>query len=397
MRRRVVITGLGVINALGYCTSEFWHQMLFGRAEPAPYPGNIRTGSGEPLLCYPVVDFAEAGSDEVSQPRVALLGLHAAQMALADAGLHPTNPVRLDRFGIAVGSAMGAYDVLEAHQVAESELTLAESFAFSRVGAMLAHTFQAGGPNLTVSTACAASGYGISLAHEAILEGRADVMLTGGYDARTQVLAGCFHRLGALDSQGCRPFDRQRKGTVFGEGAALLVLEAADHAAARGHSHIYGEILGTGWSCDGFHVTAPEPAGTMIERSMRLALLDAGLAPHDIDCVLVHGTGTPLNDATEGQALVRLFGDHLPNLTVTATKSKVGHLGGAAAALSCATAMLMLEHGLIPPTANLVEVDERCGVVPLTGSPRQAPVRTVMINAYAFGGNNISLIVGKPR
>lgn len=394
MRQRVVITGLGIINGLGRSLPDFWHEMLHGAAKPGPLPMLVRKDQQDHVLIYPAVD---CPYEVEGQPRAAALGLYAAEMALADAGITATAGVRQDRFGICVGTGMGAYDVLELHHKMNTAPTLAESFAFSRIGSMLANKLRAHGPNMTISTACSASGYGISLSQDTIRDGQADVMLTGGCDARVDLLAGCFQRLGALDTQACRPFDRNREGTIFGEGAALLVLESAEHAAARGHDRIYGEILGVGWSCDGFHPTAPEPSGAMIERAMRLALQDADLEPDDIDCVLVHGTGTPLNDAVEGQAINRIFGNGLTNVAVTATKSKVGHLGGAAAALSGVTAALMLEHGVIPPTANLVEVDEQCGVVPVCGAPLKVPVRHVMINAYAFGGNNISLIVGKPR
>lgn len=395
-KRRVLITGLGAITPLGGEVGAYWSGLLRGQSSAAefvlPGPGTI-----DNRRYYPAAECAPARVGNAPQPRSVSLAVRAAEMAMQDAGLAPRLNLQRPRLGVAVGTAMGAYDTLESHQVENSAPTLSESFPHSRVGAAIAVRTGALGPNLVVCSACAASGYSIGLAQDAIVEDRADVMIAGGVDIHTQVLAGCFNRLGALDPEVCRPFDAGRQGTLFGEGAAMLVLESNQHAHARRARIRYGEVLGAGWSCDGYHITAPEPTGTFVEQAMRDALTAASVSAGDIDCVLVHGTGTPLNDETEGQALVRVFGERVSEIAITAIKSVTGHLGGAAGALACLTAALILCHAQVPPTANLVRRDERCGIRLVVGAPRPLAARHVLVNCYAFGGNNISLVIGRPH
>jgi 3-oxoacyl-(acyl-carrier-protein) synthase len=216
-------------------------------------------------------------------------------------------------------------------------------------------------------------------------------MLVGGSEAVSRVALACFNRLGAVDPQWCRPFDRGRKGTVMGEGAAVLVLESADHLRQRG-GRCYARAEGWGWSCDGHHATIPEPSGRAATLAVTHALADAGLGPDAIDAVLAHGTGTELNDLVESKVLAEALGPRCPTVPVCALKGKLGHSGGAAGAFQCLTACLVLAHGVLPPTGNVPELDPRCPLL-LPDRPLTGAFRHILMSSYAFGGNNVSLIV----
>jgi 3-oxoacyl-[acyl-carrier-protein] synthase II len=202
---------------------------------------------------------------------------------------------------------------------------------------------------------------------------------------------GSFDRLGAADPVRCRPFDRNRAGTMFGEGSAMIVLEAAGHARRRG-ARPYAELAGAAWSCDAHHLTAPDPSGGQIIRAMTEALADAKLDLADVACVIPHGTGTPLNDAVESQALNTMFGDRIRELPLFSLKAMIGHTSGVAGAFACLTAALMLRHRESP--ANFpIDQDPECDVWLPQGRPVPLDAPAVLINTYAFGGNNTSLVV----
>jgi 3-oxoacyl-(acyl-carrier-protein) synthase len=205
----------------------------------------------------------------------------------------------------------------------------------------------------------------------------------------------CFNRLGALDPERCRPFDAARRGTIFGEGAALMVLESESHARSRGWDRHYGVIEGTGWSCDGHHATAPEGEARQVVRAMKTALTEAEVEPEDVGCVIPHGTGTPLNDVVESRALHQALGPAAENLPVYSLKALLGHTGGAAGAFGLLTAALILDRGVIPPNMPLDEPDPECALELPAGEPLAAEPEHVLVNAYAFGGNNISVVVGR--
>jgi 3-oxoacyl-(acyl-carrier-protein) synthase len=202
--------------------------------------------------------------------------------------------------------------------------------------------------------------------------------------------------MGALDPQRCRPFARDRLGTVFGEGAAALVLESAEHASARGVSTVYARVAGAGWSCDAYHPTAPEPAGTQIARAMADALTDAGASVDQVGCVVPHGTGTELNDRIESDAITGVLGMRTPEIPLYSLKALIGHTGGAAGAMAAVAATLILHRGTVPGNVTMAEQDPGCAVwLPQAATPLAG--RYAMINAYAFGGNNISLVLDGAR
>ncbi len=388
MSDKVVVTGLGVVSPIGDTLEDYWNNLLYGRSVPQDFPyGNDRR-------FYWVEDRSFSGvalgAGEAPEGRATTFAIRATELALEDAGFVPGRHV--DGMGVSVGTAMGESDLLSLEREGGPKVNPMRT-CFFRVGAALADRFQLTGPNLSLSTACSSGGIGLSLARDALLDGRAEVMLAVGTEAFSRVAVSCLNRMGALDRL-CRPFDAERTGTVLGEGAATLVLESVGHALRRGRDRWYAEIKGYGWSCDGYHATAPEPSGRQIELSIRRALEDSSLMPDDIGCVIPHGTGTVLNDLTESEALERVFGSAVERLLVCADKSQLGHTSGAAGTFSCLTAALILDRGMVPPTANVRAVDPRCRVRLHLAEPVRAVVQNVLINSYGFGGNNISIIAG---
>lgn len=414
---RVLITGIGVVSPVGDNASEYWSNLLQAALPPSQGFKDLadRIANRYMYMC------SEAGDGGMSpQPetggRTLQLSVRAVTEALGDAGLmssttptqghaaqnahatahaHAISPtpttMRRSRAGVTVGTTMGDESLLEA---ARSRQQPRGDYPF-QVSAALAERMGLCGPNLTISNACTSGLYAIDLAAAAIRSGEADVMLAGGVESASRIVLSCFNRLGALDDGVCRPFDQGRKGTVLGEGAAFVVLESEQHLRQRmPDARAYAEYLGSGWSCDAHQPTAPEPGGVQIERALRASLTASALPPEAIDCVLPHGTGTPLNDSVEAAVLARVFGGNPQLPVLTAIKSKLGHSGGASGAFSLVTACLMLRHARVPPTANLKQRDQAFTMPMPVDAPVELPVRHVLINAYAFGGNNITAAVG---
>lgn len=393
MSERIVITGLGLVSSIGVDPKTYWKALLEATSSlPEEYP-YTRSEYMRNRCCYYVREqkppsFLVVGD---SLGKASDFAIRASQMALQDAGL--LNSTESSSIGISIGTAMGDADLIENSREKSLQVSGIEAFNF-KVASSLGCQFVLSGPNLSVSTACSSGTYSVSLAVEAIRSGWADVMLVGGAEAFSRVVQACFNRLEALDPEVCRPFDAQRGGTVFGEGAAILVLESESHARRRGWLDYYAQVKGCGWSCDGYHPTAPDPTAQHPKAALQRALVEAELSPDEIDCVIPHGTGTVLNDLMESNMLAEMLGDRIDQLLVCALKSKIGHTGGAAGAFSCLTAAMILKHGIVPPTANITTVDSKCGLKLHRNAPIQSLIRNVLINAYAFGGNNISLIMG---
>jgi 3-oxoacyl-[acyl-carrier-protein] synthase II len=393
-RRRTLVTGVAVISPVGEAPGRYWQSMLYGHSAPQDH-ATLPPALLQNQRYYRIDDHAPADDVPTGQSRATRLAIKATATALADAGLKPEDLSRTT-VGVCFGTGMGEGDRVErGHVYPATAPDAAASYFHSSIAAHVAAAHGLRGPNTTLSTACSAGSYAVALAHDRIASGEAELMVAGGSEIYSRVGQGCFHRLGALDPVACRPFDAQRKGTVFGEGVAALVLESADHAMARGWRAL-AAVEGAGWSCDGFHVTAPESSGRWIEAAIRGALSEAALTPQDIDCVLPHGTGTSLNDVVESQVLERVFDGRLRDLKISAIKSKLGHSGGAAGAVACATAAMILDTGAVPPTGNVDAIDAQCRLPIHVDAPATATIRHVLVNAYAFGGNNISVVLGKP-
>jgi 3-oxoacyl-[acyl-carrier-protein] synthase II len=398
--RRVVVTGMGSISCLGTGVAAFWGGLLAGGGVPAPIddPGaHMRN-----RLMY-LVDQEQvpeeparlAGATLAAGPRMAVA---AAREAVADAGLDARTRARL---AVVLGVEMGNAGRHESRRAAASAGvgSAVEGAAWSPMtltAAAVGAALGAGGGNVSVGNACAASGYAVAVAADMIRGGEADVVLTGGAEGVTRVGMGVFNRLGALDPERCRPFDLHRQGTIFGDGAAMLVLESAEHAARRGATP-YAEVAGAAWSCDAHHPTAPDPSGSQASRSIRQALDEAGLTGEDIGAVVPHGTGTPLNDAVEARVLREVFEDHCSRLPLFSLKALIGHTAGVAGAFGCLTAALLVHHRQVPANAPLDEQDPACPVWLPQKEPVPLSQNAVLVNAYAFGGNNVSIVLTGPE
>lgn len=384
----VVITGLGAISCLGVGPDALWQGLLAAGGEPVPVPEPHLNMRATKMYLVPRRDVPEEPTTLAHVPLGAgpRYGVAAARQAIADAGL-PGQTVR--ELPIVMGVEMGNASQHERQRAEHGDIGrwTPLTVTSAAVGAAIGSTAS----NVSVGNACSAGGYALTVGLDMIRGGEADAVLVGGAEAPTRVGMGGFDRLGAADPVRCRPFDRQRRGTMFGDGAAMVVLESAAHATWRG-AHVYAGLAGGAWSCDAHHPTAPDPTGMQITRCMRDALAESGMWPDDIGCVLPHGTGTPLNDVVESAALRTVFGDSCDRLPLLSLKAMIGHTAGAAAVFACVAAALSLRHSQVPPNPP-IDQDPECAVwVPQERpTPLERPV--VLVNAYAFGGNNASFVL----
>ncbi|MGN6693578.1 MAG: beta-ketoacyl-ACP synthase II [Aquihabitans sp.] len=409
-RRRVVVTGVGAVTPAGADAATTFATALSRPSTASP----ITTWNTEGHPVRFAAQIPDLDTSAVLQPRdvrrvdrVSQLGLLAAEEALRQAGLAgDVDPAAVDHSGVAVviGSGVGGILTLE-DQIAVrvtkgvarvSPMLIPMMMANATSGLVaLRHGFR--GTTFSVATACASGADSIGAGLDLIRSGRADVVVAGGTEAAiTPTAMGAFARMGALSSRNddpataSRPFDRDRDGFVMGEGAGVVVLEAASHAFDRGAT-VLGEIAGSGSTCDAHHITAPDPDGSGAVACMEHALRDAGIAPAEVAHVNAHGTSTPLNDAAESLAMAKVFGDHRP--PTTSTKGVTGHLVGATGAVEAILALLAARAGTVPPVANLVEPDVPGDVDLVHGAPRSIPVGPALSNSFGFGGHNASIVV----
>jgi 3-oxoacyl-[acyl-carrier-protein] synthase II len=399
MMRRIVVTGLGLVTPIGAGRERVWGGLLAGssgfssvesfdsRRHPVHVGAEIKGFETGPYLRK--LDPAKLG-------RASRLAVAAARMALEDAGIDPGG-LEPERAGAAMGTTSGEPleverfdDLLLGNETGRIGGELANIYPCHTIASHVAQELGLAGPNAMIPTACAAGNYAVAWAHDALRAGRADLMLAGGADAFSRITYTGFSRLGAISPDVCRPFDRHRKGMIPGEGAGVLVLEPLDRALARG-ARIYAEVAGYGLSCDAHHMTAAHPEGDGPARAMERALADAGLRPEAVSYVSAHGTGTPTNDKLEALAVRRVFGPS-PRVPVSSVKSMIGHTMGAASAIEAAVCALAIHTGRIPPTMNFTEADPECDLDCVPNQARELPVEVAMNNAYAFGGNNASVI-----
>ncbi len=399
MTARIVVTGLGMVTPVGTGREEVWERLLAGRNGFSPVR-SFDAGRHSSQVGAEVVGFRPEDHlrrlDPVRIGRASLFAAAAARMALTDAGLDP-DAIEPSRAGAAMGTTSG--EPLEVERFNDLYLAgnldgvgaeLATIYPCHAIAAHVARELGFGGPNVMIPTACAAGNYAVAWAFDTLRAGRADVMLAGGADAFSRITYSGFARLGAIAPDVCRPFDRNRKGMIPGEGAGVLVLETLEGALARG-ARIYAELAGYGLSCDAHHMTAAHPEADGAVRAMEQALADSGLKPEDVSYVSAHGTGTPTNDRLEAIAVRRVFGPS-PKVPVSSVKSMIGHTMGAASAIEGAVCSLAVYTGWIPPTANFQEADPDCDFDCVPNEARQVQVDVAMNNAYAFGGNNASVV-----
>jgi 3-oxoacyl-[acyl-carrier-protein] synthase II len=386
--RRVAITGLGVVAPCGHGKDAFWTGLL------GPGISDRRVTVIEDWDPSPYFDNPKEArrADRVEQ-----FALAAAAEAFDQAGRPDVDP---GRFGTIFATGIGGIHTLEDQievRLSKGERRvspfLVPMLMANAPGAAISMRYGLQGPNETVVTACAASAHAIGYAARLIAWGRCDAVATGGAEAcATPTAIAGFSNMTAMSSTGVSmPFDVKRDGFVMGEGAAVLVLEAWDVAEARGAT-ILGEVLGAASNADAHHITAPSPGGVGAIACMRLALDDAGLQPGDVRQINAHGTSTPLNDAAEAEAVAALFGEQQPPMT--STKGVTGHALGAAGALEAAASLLSIQHGLIPPTANTVDVLTEAAIDLVVGEPRAWTPGPVLSNNFGFGGHNGSVVFG---
>ncbi len=396
----VVVTGIGLVTPLGMGRERVWKRLLAGANGIRPvasfdtsaYAVNL---GGEVPDFDPMLMFKRLDPNET--PRASQLAVAAARLALDDAGLQ-SKPERPERFGVAMGTTSGEPIEVERHtdKVMAGALDRVDDGLVRRypchvIAGAVATEVGFAGPNTMIPAACAAGSYALAHAADQLRWGRADVMIAGGADAFSRITYTGFARLGAIAPERCQPFDRNRKGMIPGEGAAVLVLERADDARSRG-ARVFAEVAGYGLSCDAHHMTAAHPEGAGAARAMTQALHVAGLESDDVDYISAHGTGTPTNDRLETKAVQRVFGDGAARVATSSIKSMIGHTMGAASAIESAVCALTIAEGWVPPTMNFETPDPECALDCVPNQAREMPVRVAMNNAYAFGGNNASVL-----
>jgi len=426
--RRVVVTGMGLINSMGSDVPTVWQRLLAGQSgvrqvtnlssymdsflERNPLPDDFPRIAGQ-IVDFDLKEFLQTRKKNPSKEdlkqikytdRFTQFALAASLEAVQDSGLdlEKEDP---ERAGVIIATGMGGVGSWEEQiiKLLNEGVRRVSPFLVPKMIPNLAAgnvsiSFKAKGPNIALSTACAAGAHAIGMAYRSIQMGESDLMATGGTEAAITLLtmAG-FYRMGAL-ATGCndhpetasRPFDTQRNGFVMSEGAGILVLEEREHALRRG-ADIHAEIIGFGMTGDAHHITDPHIEGA--KRCIKLALKDAGISPGEVDYVNPHATATPVGDRNEAQALLQIFKDNIHRPLVSATKSMTGHLLGAAGAVEAIFSIMALKHGIVPPTINLDNLDPQCqGFDYVLQKPREAKIRHALSNSFGFGGTNASLV-----
>ena len=400
--RRVVVTGIGAVTPVGTGREEVWAHLLAGQSGIKPVE-SFDTSAYSVHVGAEIQDFDPgpfSRLDVAEVGRASQLAVVAARQAVADADLGggTTEPARA---GVVMGTTSGEPREVESFDdcyVGEHLDQVGPGFINRYpchvIAGHVASEVDFAGVNVMIPAACAAGNYAIAHAYDVLRAGRADIMLAGGADSFSRITYTGFARLNAIAPERCQPFDRDRKGMIPGEGAAVLVLEPLDRALARGAT-IYAEIAGYGLSCDAHHMTAAHPEGAA--RAMTRALEDSGKQPEEVGYVSAHGTGTPTNDRLETSALKRVFGDAAYRVPMSSIKSMIGHTMGAASAIEAMVCTLAVATDRIPPTANYEQPDPECDLDCVPNEAREQEVRVAMNNAYAFGGNNASVIFEKCR
>ena len=425
MRRRVVVTGIGSVTPIGNDVAQVWHGLLHGASgvgyttlfDASRFPTQI---SAE-VKNFNMADYGEKAADWKNISRHTQFAVGAAIQAVKDSGLLDS---RIDptRFGVYLGSGEGQQNFPSFTDMILASLNSPSTIdeeRFARVGvdilhpiseleqepnlpaAHLAGLFNAQGPNYNCLTACAASSQAIGEAVEMIRRGDADSMLSGGAHSMIhQFGVTGFNLLTALSTRNdaptkaSRPFDKDRDGFVLGEGASMLVIEELEHAKARG-ANIYGEIIGYGSTADAFRITDSHPEGRGAIQCLRMALDDAQVNVEQVGYINAHGTSTPLGDKAETAAIKTIFTEHAKKVSISSTKSQLGHLLGASGGVELVLSVLAIRDNLIPPTINLDSPDEGCDLDYTPNKAKEKKVDIIMSNSFGFGGHNASLIAGR--
>ncbi|MGE5892554.1 MAG: beta-ketoacyl-ACP synthase II [bacterium] len=409
-KRRVVVTGLGLITPLGIGVEHSWKGFLDGRSGigpithfdashlPVRIAGEVRGFNPELYIEYKEIK---------KMDRFIHFAMGAATMAFEDSGITVTGE-NADRAGVIIGSGIGGLPAIEHYhkQYLEKGYRRVSPFfipmlIINLASGQVSMKYGMKGPNTAVATACATGTHAIGDAFKMIQRGDADIMLAGGSESVITPLAvSGFAVMKALSTRNdepqkaSRPFDRERDGFVMGEGAGIIIMETVEHALQR-KARIYAEVLGYGLSADAYHITAPAPGGEGAARCMAHAVRDAGIAPEEVDYVNAHGTSTKYGDEIETNAIKTVFGPHAYKLAVSSTKSMTGHLLGAAGGVEAVISILSIQHGIVPPTINLDNPDPECDLDYVPNKARAMTVNCAMSNSFGFGGTNACVVFKK--
>jgi 3-oxoacyl-[acyl-carrier-protein] synthase II len=402
MRKRVVITGLGVVSAVGNDISEFWNSIVEGKDgtkeitvfDPSPYRIKI---AAEVSHFHPEDHFSKKEIRRLS--RCDQFGLVAFREAWRSARLD-RDYIDKGRMGVILGAGSGGILSVEKYfrdfyqGVKKPSPSLLISYSLATTTDLVAIESGLKGPRSTTATVCSSSSGSLGVAYEMIQMGFADVMVSGGSDSLCEVSFSGFSSLKLVDPESCKPFDKRRQGLVIGEGAGILILEELEHALRR-NAPIRSEFLGYGICADAYHLTSPEPNGEGVERVIRAALDHAGISPEEVDMINAHGTATTFNDIAETRGIKRVFGERAKGIPISGIKSMVGHCLGSAGGIEAVATVLALENGVIPPTIHYEVPDPLCDLNYTPNRSIKRDVKVALSNSFAFGGNNVCLVFRK--
>ncbi|MEE2825057.1 MAG: beta-ketoacyl-ACP synthase II [Planctomycetota bacterium] len=408
MKRRIVVTGWGLVSSLSCEVEDCWNRILGGESGVHA----IRLIETEDLKVKIGGDVYDWDGSQYLDPKVckkvdrfSQFAMVAANQAVTSSGIDFTTGDNL-RYGCLLGSGIGGLITISEQMERlilkgpsrVSPLTIPK-LMLNAGGGNIAIEHGLRGPNYSVATACASAGNAMGDALSLIGSGDCDVLITGGSEcALTRIGVSAFQNMRALslrnDDPGAasRPFDRGRDGFVLSEGAGILIFEELEHAKAR-QADILGEVIGFGTTCDAGHITSPDPTGTGAARAMSLALQDAGIAPEQVDYINAHGTSTPLGDVAETIAMKNVFGEHAYRVSISSTKSQIGHSLGASGGLELIFSLKAILNNLVPPTINLDDPDPDCDLDYTPNQPKEREIKIAMSNSFGFGGHNASVII----
>lgn len=400
MKRRIVVTGLGVVSSIGIGKDEFWKNLITGKS-------GITDISLFDTSDYPVHKGGEVkGFDPAKfipknklggMARASQFAIAAAKMALEDARLN-IEKIK-GKVGIVIGTTMADIQSLEQidkywSQKGEDEVWPINVIKYpgNELSDNTAYFFETASLNVVIPTACASGNYSLGYSFDMIRRGKADVIIVGGTDPFSRITFTGFNRLYAMAPEKCQPFDKNRKGMMLGEGAGILILEDMESAKKR-NAHIYAEILGYGLSCDANNMTAPRTEG--IIKAIERAIKNSSINKEEVDYISAHGTGTPSNDKAECEAVKKVFGDSIKKICISSIKSMLGHTMGAASAIEAITCCLAIRDNIVPPTINYEVADTECDISCVPNRAQKKEINIVINNSFAFGGNNACLVLKK--
>jgi 3-oxoacyl-[acyl-carrier-protein] synthase II len=410
VKRRVVVTGTGLVTPLGTGTEKTWKNLCDGKSGI----GNITRFDTSDFAVKIAAEVKDFDPQNFIEPKLARhldpfvqYAVAAADMAIKEAGLS-IDDANATRVGVFTGNGIGGLSTIEKYHKISLERGPRKITPFfipmviSNLSAgQISIIYGAKGPNLSVTTACAAGTHAVGEAFRSIIRGDCDIVITGGSESTICPLAvGGFNAMKALSrnnenpSKASRPFDKDRDGFIISEGAGMLVLEELEHARSR-NAEIFAEVVGFGLSGDGHHMAAPPEDGDGAVRCMQMALDDAGLGPGDIDYINAHGTSTPLNDVVETRAIKTVFGEHANKLAISSTKSMIGHMLGGAGGVESVFLALSIRDQIIPPTINLENPDPECDLDYVPNKARETVIKAAISNSFGFGGTNAVLAMKK--